>query len=429
MTCEEALSYIHNAHWHDNTPGLSWMRTLLHSIGDPQNACRFIHVAGTNGKGSVCAMLDSVLRAAGYAVGLYTSPYIIRFHERMCVNGEPIRDGELAAITEWIRPYADRMEKPLCEFELTTAIAFEYFRRHQVDLVVLEVGLGGRLDPTNVIDAPLLSVITGIDFDHMKQLGNTIQTIAAEKAGIIKEGHPCLYGGSDSSACRTVSAIASFRHSSFYTVDRSRIRVRKQTLDGTVFDFDKAVGFRLPLLGVYQSGNAATVLTALEILTQNGLAVPEDAIRQGFSTVTWHARFELLRRNDPAIIFDGSHNPQGIGAAVQSIQNYFPEQRVNLLTGVMADKDYDVMIEMLKPVIAQAFTVTPSNPRALTAEEYAAHFHAHKLEATAYADVPSALRAATASCRAEQIPLLCLGSLYLYASVLTALNGMENPQN
>lgn len=420
MTCEEAIQYIHSNSWHKTRPGLERIRALLGAIGDPQKSVRCIHVAGTNGKGSVCAMLDSILRAAGHRVGLFTSPYIRRFHERMQADGEQIGDGELAEITAYVRPFAEALEEPPTEFELITAIGFEFFRRRGVQYVVLEVGLGGRLDPTNVIEDPLLSIITDVDFDHTAQLGNTIQAIAAEKAGIIKQGRPCLYGGRDSSACRTVGAVAAMRHAPFYTVDRSDYRVTEMTLDGTVFDFESYIGLRLPLLGTYQPYNAAIVLNALRILEKEGVSGTEEQLRLGLERVRWPARFELLSR-DPVVICDGGHNPQGIVAAVRSIENYFPEQKVNILTGVMADKDFDEMIEKLKPVAAHAYVVRPDNPRALSAEELASHFVTHKIAATAYNDLDNAVRDAIDASRRDGVPLICLGSLYLYAPVADAV--------
>ena len=420
MTVEQAIQYIHSNKWHNKRPGLDRIRALLAAMGDPQKSVRCIHVAGTNGKGSVCAMLDAILRAAGYRVGLFTSPYIRRFHERMQADGKQIDDKMLAEITDYIKPFAEAMEDTPTEFELITAIGFEFFRRSGVQYVVLEVGLGGRLDPTNVIEDPLLSIITDIDFDHTEQLGNTIQAIAAEKAGIIKEGHPCLFGGKDSSACRTVGQIAALRRSPFYTVDRTDYRIRKMTLDGTEFDFGNYTALSLPLLGTYQPFNAVTVLTALEVLAGEGVMTDEVALRQGLSAVRWPARFELIRR-DPIVLCDGGHNPNGISAAVQSIERYFPEQKVNLLVGVMEDKDYDEMLEKLKPIARQAFTVRPNNPRAMDAEVLAKHFEEHKTPATAYSTVGDAVKAAIAASREEKIPLICLGSLYLYGEIVDLL--------
>jgi len=426
MTYREALDYIHNINWCFCKPGLERIRELCEKLGHPERELPVIHVAGTNGKGSVCAMLDSILRASGRRVGLYTSPYIRCFNERMQVDGKPIADEELVELTEYVRPIADAMTDKPTEFELITAIAFEYFRRKQCDVVILEVGLGGRLDSTNIIEHPLLSIITDIDFDHTALLGNTIQAIAAEKAGIIKEGRPCLFGGRDSSACRTIRAIAAKRNAPFYTVDRSDYRVLDMTLDGTTFDFDHYMGLKLPLLGTYQPFNAAIVLNALRILEEReGMTGTEEQMRRGLEAVRWPARFELLSR-DPIILYDGGHNPQGVSAAVKSIGTYFPEQKVNLLTAVMRDKDYDEMIEQLKPVTAHAFTAhLEDNPRALRAEDYAATFTSHKIPATAHATVKDAMQAAIEASRRENRPLVCLGSLYLYNAAVDALEELQ----
>lgn len=420
MNYEESLQYIHSVNWSFCHLGLERITALCQKLGDPQDELKFIHVAGTNGKGSVCAMLAETLRRAGYRTGLYTSPYIRDFNERMQIDGEMISREELAELTTQIRPIADAMEDKPTEFELITAIAFEYFRRHRCDVVVLEVGLGGRLDSTNIIKNPLLSIITGIDFDHVSMLGNTIQEIAAEKAGIVKEGCHCLYGGVENAAYRTIRAIAEHRHAPFHNVDRSTYRCIESTLDGTVFDFEDYRALRLALLGAYQPYNATVVLSALGILRTLGLEISEEAVREAFASVRWMARFELLCK-EPTVIYDGGHNPQGVSVAVQSIREYFPEQRVNILSGVMSDKDYDAMIEELKPVTERVFTVTPHNPRALSAEEYAEVFGQHKIEAHPFSEIEDGVRAAIEDSRKNGLPLICLGSLYLYSDVYDAV--------
>ena len=414
MTYQETLAYIHNINWCFCKPGLERTRELCEKLGNPQKELRYIHVGGTNGKGSTCAMLESILRAAGLKTGLYTSPYVRRFNERMQVNGEPISDEELIEITERVRPIADSMTEKPTEFELITAIAFEYFHRQKVDVVVLEVGLGGRLDSTNVIENPLLSIITGIAFDHISLLGNTIHSIAAEKAGIIKPGRTIIFGGKTTgSACRTISAVAQLRNAPVYRVDRSTCKVKEYALSGTRFDYEEYEDLELSLLGTYQPFNAATVLTAINHLRGEGLEISEEAVRTGLKKVRWQARFELVCE-DPVVIFDGGHNPQGVDAAVKSIQNYFPDGKVNLLSGVMADKAYDEMIDLIKPIAEQVFTVTPNNPRALASGEYAEYFHNHKIKATAYDTVEEGIRAAVKDSRESGRPLICLGSLYLY---------------
>ncbi len=425
MTYSEALTYIHSVSWKGSRPGLSRITELCRRLGDPQRGTRFIHVAGTNGKGSFCRMLAGILSAAGYRTGLFTSPFVKRFNERMMVDNVEIPDDDLARDTETVRALADAMADKPTEFELITAIGFVYFRRMGCDVVVLECGMGGRLDSTNVVESPLLSVVTGIDLDHTAYLGNTVEAIAAEKAGIIKEGSPCLWGGENEAARRVIEAAALAKNAPFRTTDTSRLRVRSLTLGGTLFDCGGYSDLRLSLLGTYQPRNAATVLTAVEILRDEGLSVPERAIREGLASAVWPARFELLRRDDPVILYDGGHNPQGVRAATASIRAYFPAGKVNLLSGVMADKDYGGMIETLAPVAARVFTVTPDNPRSLPAADYAARFAERKVPARAFGSVPEALAAAIADSRENNRPLICLGSLYLYAELLSALAAAE----
>ena len=417
MNYEEALQYIHSVNWTFCNLGLERIKTLCEKLGNPQDKLKFIHVAGTNGKGSVCAMLDSILRKAGYRTGIYTSPYIKCFNERMRVDGMNISNEELAELTELVRPIADEMEEKPTEFELITAIAFEYFHRHQCDVVILEVGLGGRLDSTNVIKEPLLSIITGIDFDHTKLLGNTLQHIAAEKAGIVKEGCPCVYGGNSTSACRIISAISATRHAPFYTVDRRKFTLHSMTLDGTQFDFGEYKNLSLSLLGVHQLINVQTVMTAVELLPSRGLEISEEALRAGLREVTWPARFEKLSA-DPLIIYDGAHNPQGIRALIRSLERYFPDQKVNIISGVMADKEYGEMVEKLKTVAEHVYTVTvPDNPRALSAESFANVFARQDVPVTACESLSQAVSLAVSASRENGIPLFCVGSLYLYQSL------------
>ena len=423
MNYEQALEYIHSVNWAFCKPGLERITELCKALGDPQKKLRFIHVAGTNGKGSTSAMLASVLQKAGYRTGLYTSPYIRTFCERIRVDGENIPEDKLAALTDRIRPIAEKMADKPTEFELITALAFAYFAECACDVVVLEVGLGGRLDSTNVIENTALSIITGIDFDHTALLGNTIEEIAREKAGIIKPCHPILFGGGKGVAFDTVCAVAQEKNAPFYCVDRSSYKERSATLEGTVFDYLHYTNLHLPLLGAYQPYNATLVLSAVCLLREQGFSIAEGAVREGLLAVRWPARFELLSR-DPVIIYDGGHNPEGVRAAVASIKAYFPNQKVNLLGGVMADKDRGEMIETMKPVAARAFAVTPNNPRALAADEYAAQLASFDIPATSYKSVLEGVKAAIESSKKEGIPLVCLGSLYLYEEVEKAVRGL-----
>lgn len=420
MNYEQALEYIHSVNWTFCKPGLERITALCEALENPQKKLRFIHVAGTNGKGSTSAMLASILQKAGYRTGLYTSPYIRTFCERIRVDGENIPQDTLAVLTERIRPIADKMTDKPTEFELITALAFEHFYQSKCDVVVLEVGLGGRLDSTNVIVNTALSIITGIDFDHTALLGNTIEEIAKEKAGIIKEGCPVLFGGGRGVARDTVCAVAQEKNAPFYVVDRSSYLQKETSLDGTTFDYAHYTDLQLPLLGAYQPYNATLVLTAIDLLKQQSFDIGEDAVRQGLAAVRWPARFELLSR-EPIILYDGGHNPEGVRAAVASIKTYFPNQKVNLLSGVMADKDRGEMIETMKPVVAHAFAVTPNNPRALASKEYAAQLTAHGVPTKAFDSVAEGVSAAIEASKQEGIPLICLGSLYLYEEVEAAV--------
>ena len=417
MNYEEAIEYIHSVNWTFCKPGLERISELCEKIGNPQDKLKFIHVAGTNGKGSFCSMTESVLRKAGYKTGLYTSPYIKEFNERMRVMGENIENETLADITSRIRPIADAMTDKPTEFELITAIAFQYFYEAGCDVVVLEAGMGGRLDSTNIIKNPLLSVITGIALDHTDYLGDTVEKIAAEKAGIIKDNAPILYGGEDKSAASVIKAIAEERGSEFFDIDYSEINNLKSTLEGTGYDYKNHSDIKISLLGLYQPKNSALVIRAVEILRERGLEISEDALKAGLAAAKWIARFEIIS-HDPLIIFDGAHNPQGISSAVASIKHYFSGEKVYVLSGVLRDKDYKFIAGELSKVAERAFTITPESPRALSASDYAKELSAVGVAATSYDSIEAALAAAKAEAKAENKALICLGSLYTYGDVI-----------
>lgn len=426
MNYEQAIEYIHSINWQFCKPGLERVSSLCDMLGNPQDSLKFIHVAGTNGKGSFCAMTDSILRHAGYRVGLFTSPYIVEFNERMRINGENISDAELVELVEQVKPFADKMQDKPTEFELITAIAFLYFAKHKCDFVVLECGLGGRLDATNIIKAPILSVITGIALDHTSILGDTTEKIAAEKAGIIKKGCPVLWCGNDASAERVIrQAAIELKADEFYLVDRSTLSLRQMTLDGTVFDFGEYKNLSLNLLGTYQPQNASNVLSAIEIIKNQGVSIPKTAVEKGLSTVSWKARFEIISSN-PLFIADGAHNPEGIDAAIEGISTYFKDEKVGIITGVMADKDYNYMAKRIASVAKQVFCLTPDNPRALPSSEYAKLFNSLGVGNLACPSVDSAVKSAVDWARKENCPVICLGSLYMYGDICRALDKIVN---
>lgn len=420
MNYNEAIEYIHSVNWMFCNPGLDRVKTLCKALGDPQDSLKFIHVAGTNGKGSFCAMTDSILRAQGYRVGLFTSPYIMEFGERMRVDGKNISDEELCSLVERVKPIADAMEDKPTEFELITALAFLYFAEKRCDYVVLECGLGGRLDATNVVKTSILSVITGIALDHTAILGDTHEKIAAEKAGIIKKGVPTLWCGAHDGAERVIREKAAEVGARFERIDRSTMKIKRMTLDGTDFDFGEHKNMHIPLLGSYQPLNAANVLSAIDLLRGLGVEIGDEAIRAGLADVVWHARFEIINRS-PLIIADGGHNPEGIDGAVDSIKQYFTE-KVGIVTGVMADKDYRYMAGRMAEVADKVFCLTPDNPRALSSEEYAKVFEDLSISAVACASVDDAVGKAMEWGREHNMPIICLGSLYMYGEIRGSLN-------
>ncbi len=422
MTYKQALEYIHSVSWMGSRPGLSRTRELLARMGNPQDKLRFIHVAGTNGKGSVCAMLASVLKAAGYKTGMYTSPYIIRFNDRMRINGEDISDDELAEITEYVKQYAEAMEDHPTEFELVTAIGFEYFKRQRCDVVVLEVGMGGELDSTNVIKKPIVSVITPLALDHTAVLGSTIEEIAKAKAGIIKEGCPVVSADNTvegaaviKDACRALGCSCRSLAGNWHADDWCFFEQDSYSmLSGITFNY-KGEDYSVPLKGVYQFCNAALVMEVIEVLKEQGFDISTTAVKQGLSTVYWPARFELIRQ-DPLFIYDGGHNPQGVKAAVDTYK--FCVNKAVVLIGVMADKDYTVELEMLMEIADSFITVTPNNPRSLSAKDLAGAIEKLGGVATAADTVEQGVQMALATGK----NVLATGSLYMYEEVKKAVD-------
>ena len=415
MEYKEALDYIHSLGVFGSRPGLERIRELCRRLGDPQEKIKFIHIAGTNGKGSVCAMLSSVLRRSGLKVGLYTSPYISFFEERIRINGEPISKTRLAETLQKVKSVADSMNEEITEFEIITAVAFVYFFEEKCDVVVLETGLGGRLDATNIIKAPLLSVITGIAMDHTSVLGDTLEKIAAEKGGIIKRGCPVVSADMPAGAKGVLRNIAADLSAPLYEVDYGRVTDKSFSLDGTAFTMEPYGKINLSLSGVYQADNAAVCITAAEVLKNAGFRVSAKHIKEGLLRARWQARFEILSRS-PLIIYDGAHNAQGAAALRENIERILGKKAV-LLTGVMADKDYCLIAEILAPVLKEVFTVTPDNPRSLNSKDLAKVFSSLGVKATAFDDMKKGFCLAKSVAEKSGLPLIISGTLYMYNSI------------
>lgn len=419
MTGQEAVAYIDTFQWQAHAPGLERIRTLLHALGDPQKELKFVHVAGTNGKGSVCAYLASVLRCAGYRVGLCTSPFLEDFRERIQVDGELIPPETLGELTELARPAAEAMEDHPTEFELITAVAMLYFRRCRCDIVVLEVGLGGALDASNVIDVPEAAVITAMGMDHAAILGPTLGDIAAAKAGIIKPGGAVVSFGGCPEADDVIRERCREQGAQLTEVDFSRLRVVGTGLDGTDLEFAPYGALHVPLVGLYQAKNAATAITAVEVLNQRGWRISRQALEQGLAAVRWPGRLEVVRRAGPVILRDGAHNAHGMAATVESLRALFPGRKLTILMGVMADKDVEDMLKLLAPIAGQVFTVRPESPRAMPAEELADRVRRWDVPAVPCGSVEAGLRAAAAAAGPEGA-VCALGSLYLVGEVRRA---------
>lgn len=422
MDYQEALAYIHAVHWQGHKPGLDRIRTLLAALGDPHRQLRFVHVAGTNGKGSTAAMLDSCLRCAGYRVGLFTSPYINRFNERIQVDGVPIPDADLVRLVEQVQPAASAMADVPTEFELITALGMLYFVQTRCDIVVLEVGLGGALDSTNVIDPPECAVITALGMDHVKELGPTLADIAAAKAGIIKPGSPVVSYGGVPEADQVITRTAAAQGAPLTVVDFGKLTLRDAGLEGQTFDYDGLEGLTLPLLASYQPRNAAVAIEALRALRARGWQIPDSAIRQGLAQVRWPGRFELLRR-DPPFLLDGSHNAHGMRATVESLRALFPGELFVFLVSIMADKDADEMLRLLLPLAKGFVTVTAPSPRAIPAAELAAQIEALGGRAEPAGSIPAAV--ARVCALAGRGPAAALGTLYFSGEVREAVEDWQ----
>jgi dihydrofolate synthase/folylpolyglutamate synthase len=401
---------------------LERMFALLRPFSNPQDAYPTLHVAGTKGKGSTCALMASALTAAGIRTGLYTSPHLQDFAERIQVDGQPIPHLALAGLVAEMKPVIASIPD-LTVFEITTALAFLYFARQGVGAAVIEVGLGGRLDATNVI-TPRLSVITSLSYDHMAVLGDTLSLIAGEKAGIIKPGVPLVSSPQPEEALLVLERVAAERCSPFTLVGRHlRFQPGDFSLAGQDFTIspspaegEKSVILRIPLLGRHQVENAATAYAALQ---GSGLEVPASALRRGFATVHWPCRFEVARRQPP-VIFDSAHNQDSFLRLALTLEEYFPGLPVILIMGASEDKNLPGMLHELQPKIRRLIAVRADHPRALPPADIVARAAHHAIPAEPAASIPAALqRALDLSASGGEI-VLAAGSMFATAEVKTA---------
>lgn len=422
MNAEQAIAYIHSVCWKGSIPGLGRTQELLEKMGNPEKKLKFVHIAGTNGKGSTAAMTASILSKAGYRTGLYTSPYIYRFHERIQVDGVEISDEDLTEITEYVKPLADSMAQSPTEFELVCCIAFEYFYRKKCDIVVLEVGMGGAWDATNVIEVPEVAVITNIGLDHTEYLGDTVEKIAETKSGIFKShGHAVVYRSTPSVEA-VYERVCAERDVSLRKADFEGLVLKAHTLEGQVFDCGSRKNLVLPLLGDHQLHNASVVLSIADTLIGEGWKISEQNIYDGIRDVRWPGRFDIVCRK-PLFIIDGGHNPQCIEALVKNIRDYLAGKKVVALTGVLADKDYADMYKPVMPLVDRFVCITPPNPRKLEAEQLARYLRQAGAQAQASESILDGVKKAM-ELAGEDGVVLCFGSLYSIGGIRDALKDL-----
>lgn len=422
MNAEQAIAYIHSVCWKGSIPGLGRTQELLKKMGNPEKKLKFVHIAGTNGKGSTAAMTASILSKAGYRTGLYTSPYIYRFHERIQVDGVEISDEDLTEITEYVKPLADSMAQSPTEFELVCCIAFEYFYRKKCEIVVLEVGMGGAWDATNVIEVPEVAVITNIGLDHTEYLGDTVEKIAETKSGIFKpHGHAVVYRSTPSVEA-VYERVCAERDVSLQKADFEGLVLKAHTLEGQVFDCGSRKNLVLPLLGDHQLHNASVVLSIADTLIGEGWNISEQNICDGIRDVRWPGRFDIVCRK-PLFIIDGGHNPQCIEALVKNIRDYLAGKKVVALTGVLADKDYADMYKPVMPLVDRFVCITPPNPRKLEAEQLARYLRQAGAQAQASESILDGVKKAM-ELAGEDGVVLCFGSLYSIGGIRDALKDL-----
>lgn len=422
MQIGEAIEYINSNTWSQWRLGLERTYELLERVGHPDKQLKFVHVAGTNGKGSTCAMIESMLRAAGYTTGTYPSPFIEDFRERIQVNAEPIPEEALCELTEIVKAEADSMDDHPSQFEIITAIGMLWFARNNCDIVVLEVGLGGAYDSTNIIDPPEVAVITNIGYDHTEYLGNTLAEITRTKCGIIKSGSDVVAYPNVSEVTDVIEAVCREKGCRLDHADFARIEPLEADISGQSFRWkNNSTGaeespddltIQMPLIGEYQTRNAATALTVIEALRRRGWEIGDEAIVKGMADVNWPARFEVLG-HDPVFILDGGHNRQCAEAVAESLEKYFPEGGVTLITGMLADKDYEAILDVLLPYVSKCCCLTPDSDRALPAAELAKVIISKGKEAVPFENTEDAIREAVSA----GSPVLAFGSLYLAGAV------------
>ena len=432
MNYEESLKYIENTHKFGIKLGLDSTGKLLELLGNPQDNLNVIHVAGTNGKGSVCSFISNILKEEGYKVGLYTSPYLETFTERIRVNGENIPEEDVARIITLIKDKIDIMisegySSPT-EFEIVTAMAFYYYNEKNMDYVVLEVGLGGRYDSTNVIKNPLVSVLVSISLDHIGVLGDTIGKIAYEKAGIIKENGTAIVYKQVKEAENIIKEVCEKQNAKYIEVNFDDVLVKKsdiysQVYDCTIMD-EKFDNIEIKLIGEHQVNNSIVALNVVKFLRDNkNINISNESIKNGLLTTKWPGRIEKIMEN-PMFIIDGAHNEDGAKSLSKALEKNFPNKKLTMLIGMLVDKDIDSVLEILMPKFNKVITTTPDSDRAISAEELKNKISKYVDDVVSIKDIDKAVKYTLDNSNEDDV-IISAGSLYLIGEVRTLLKERE----
>lgn len=428
MKYTQALEYIESLQHFGIRPGLDSIARLCERLGNPQDSLRFVHIAGTNGKGSVLAFLSTVLQCAGYRVGRYLSPALRDCREKIQVNGRPISQKALCGYVERIREICREMEEEgvphPTPFEVETAMAFCFFRDQGCQIAVLETGMGGRLDATNVIRNTLLAVITSVSMDHSQYLGDTLEKIAGEKAGILKPGCRAVTAPQREPVLEVIREKAAREGVPVALTDLGQVKRVRRGLERQRFDFGELKDLEISLAGCYQIENAAVALTAVRELGKIGFPVPEKALRRGLAETAWPGRFTVLARK-PCFVADGAHNEDGARKLAQSIEFYFTNRRIIYIMGILRDKEYDKIIRLTCPYADQIITVAaPGNPRAMSSYELAREAARVHPRVTAAASLEEAVEMSYLLADREDV-IVAFGSLSFLGRVMELVKERE----
>lgn len=427
MNYQEALNYINESHKFGIRLGLDNMRNLLELLGNPQDKLNVIHVAGTNGKGSTCSFITSILKESGYKVGLYTSPFLETFTERIKINGENIPEEDVARIVTLIKEKIEQGDIYPTEFEIVTAMAFYYYCEQDVDFVALEVGLGGRYDATNIIKTSDVSVITSISLDHVGILGDTVEKIAYEKGGIIKEnGTAIVYDQSDE-AKDVIKDICKEKNAKYIEVKFDDINIKQSDIYSQVYDCSimgkKYEDLEIKLIGDHQVNNSILALSAIDFLKETkGLNITEEDIRKGLINTKWPGRIEKIMEK-PIFIIDGAHNEDGARSLAKAIDKNFNGKKATLLIGMLEDKDIDGVLEILMPYFNKVITTTPDNPRAIDSEKLKDKISKYVDNIVSKPSIEEAVEYTLKNSSEDDI-VISAGSLYMIGTVRTLVNKM-----